>query len=272
MKVVFWAGGLGTRMRDETQFRPKPMVEIGGQPILWHLMQFFNHFGLNDFVIAGGYKVDYIKKYFLDYPSLVNDFTINTSDSSKLKVYDTDLSDEDWNVTVADTGKATLTAGRLAKVKQYVGNETFICTYGDSLGDVDIAEMLKFHKNHGKLATVAVTRPRSRFGVLDVTEDGSVDAFTEKPQLDIWVNSGFFILEPAIFDILEKTESETGTSVNDTMFEAYPLHTLVKNGQLSAFKHDGFYQPIDTPSEIEQMNDLWTSNQAPWKIWTEKDS
>lgn len=274
MKVVFWAGGFGTRMGVESRTKPKPMVEIGGYPLLWHLMQFFSFYNHNDFVVASGYKSEYIKRYFLDYVTLINDYTVNTAKPNSVEVYDADKNDDNWNITVADTGVETLTAGRLLAVERYVrGNsygkpitddeEPFIVTYGDSLSDVNIDELVTFHKKHGKLATITVSHPTSRFGIVESDDQDFVRHFKEKPILSQWINSGFFCVSPKIFEILKNLPSDAST----TMFEDDPIKILIQNNELKAFKHYGFYQPIDTKRELVQMQKLWDSKKAPWKVW-----
>jgi glucose-1-phosphate cytidylyltransferase len=256
MKVVLLAGGLGTRLREETEFRPKPMVPIGRNPILWHIMKNFSHFGLNEFVICAGYKGDVIRQYFLDFERMNRDFTVRIGSNSK-NIYHDDLEESGWSVTVAETGSSTMTGGRLHKVQKYIGNETFICTYGDGLANVDITELVEFHKSHGKIATVTAVRPVSRFGVLDVKNNLEVKKFSEKPQADGWVNAGFFVFNPEIFDYLN----------SNSILEESPLTTLAAEGELFAFKHDGFWQPMDTFRELGLLNELWESNKAPWKVW-----
>lgn len=256
MKVVLLAGGLGTRLREETEFRPKPMVPVGGKPILWHIMKYFSLFGLNDFVVCAGYRGEIIRQYFRDFETMNSDFTVQIGSKTEIKRHGK-LEESGWVVTIADTGQDTMTGGRLFKVKDYVGDETFICTYGDGLADVDISELLKFHKSHGKIATVTTVRPISRFGVLDLKEDGTVERFREKPQADGWINAGFFVFEPAIFNYLNQ----------DSVLETEPLSTLAAEGQLVAFKHEGFWQPMDTFRELTILNEMWETNAAPWKVW-----
>jgi glucose-1-phosphate cytidylyltransferase len=256
MKVVLLAGGLGTRLREETEFRPKPMVPVGGHPILWHIMKNFVSYDHKEFVICTGYRGDVIRQYFRDFETMNSDFTVQIGSKTEIKSHGK-LEESGWVVTIADTGQETMTGGRLFKVKDYVGDETFICTYGDGLADVDISQLLKFHKSHGKIATVTTVRPISRFGVLDLKEDGTVERFREKPQADGWINAGFFVFEPAIFNYLNQ----------DSVLETAPLSTLAAEGQLVAFKHEGFWQPMDTFRELTILNEMWDSNSAPWKVW-----
>jgi glucose-1-phosphate cytidylyltransferase len=256
MKVVLLAGGFGTRLREETEFRPKPMVPLGGKPILWHIMKYFSSFEVHDFVVCAGYRGEVIRQYFRDFETMNSDFTVQIGSKTEIKRHGK-LEESGWVVTIADTGQDTMTGGRLFKVKDYVGNETFICTYGDGLADVDISELLKFHKSHGKIATVTTVRPISRFGVLDLKEDGTVERFREKPQADGWINAGFFVFEPAIFNYLNQ----------DSVLETEPLSTLAAEGELIAYKHEGFWQPMDTFRELTILNEMWDTNSAPWKAW-----
>ena len=253
------AGGLGTRLREETEFRPKPMVEVGGRPVLWHIMKLFAFHDVTDFVVCTGYKGEIIKDYFLNYEARNNDFTITLGSSRELTFHDRHLESE-WRVTVADTGLETMTGGRVRRVRQYVEDEAFMVTYGDGVADVDLAALVAFHRSHGKLATLTTVRPVSRFGVLELDEtSGRVDHFREKPTADGWVNAGFFVFEPGVFDYL---------SDDDSVLEEAPLQALAKDGQLVAFRHDGFFQPMDTYREAKLLNDLWHEG-APWKVWSE---
>lgn len=259
MKAVILAGGLGTRLREETEFRPKPMVEVGGRPILWHIMKLFATHGITDFVVCTGYKGDVIKDYFLNYEARNNDFTVTLGRSRELTFHDRHLESE-WSVTVADTGLDTMTGGRVARVQRYVGDETFMVTYGDGVADVDIGGLIDFHRRNRRLATLTTVRPVSRYGVLELDEaSGSVDHFREKPTADGWINAGFFVFEPGVFDYL---------GGDDTVLEETPLQALAKDGELVAFRHDGFFQPMDTYREAKLLNELWDSG-APWKVWQE---
>jgi glucose-1-phosphate cytidylyltransferase len=256
MKTGLLAGGLGTRMREETEYRPKPMVEIGGRPILWHLMHLFAHYGQDEFVVCTGYKGDMIKDYFLNYEARNNDVTVRLGARDSL-VYHGAHEDTDWTVTVAFTCELTMTGGRVFRASKYFRGDRFICTYGDGLADVDISALLAFHESHGKLATVTTVRPPSRFGVLDLSPDGLVERFREKPQADGWVNAGFFVFEPEVLDYLDE----------DCVLEQVPLQRLAADGQLAAFRHDGFFQPMDTVREAALLNGLWESGKAPWRVW-----
>ena len=255
MKAVILAGGLGTRLREQTEFRPKPMVEVGGRPILWHIMKIFSHYGINDFVVCIGYRGDVIKEYFLDYEARNNDFTITLGKSHDIVFHDQHL-ESDWRVTVAETGRETLTGGRVKRIERYIDDDQFIVTYGDGLADVDVSSLLKFHEDHGRVATVTTVQPLSRFGVLDVSPDGMVEQFREKPQVDGWVNAGFFVFGRQVFDYL----------TDDCTLEHAPLERLAKEQQLAAFRHEGFWQPMDTYREAKLLNDLWDEG-APWKVW-----
>jgi glucose-1-phosphate cytidylyltransferase len=254
MKTVILAGGLGTRLSEETTARPKPMVEIGGMPILWHIMKIYSAHGLNDFVICLGYRGYMIKEYFANYYLHTCDVTFDVAKGA-MEVHQS--SAEPWRVTLVDTGTDTQTGGRLKRVLPYVGDEEFCLTYGDGLADVDISRLLGFHREQGTLATVTAVRPGGRFGALDV-EGTRVAGFREKPAGDgSWINGGFFVLPPTIGDYIEGDE---------TVFEQEPLRRLVEEGQLSAYEHDGFWQPMDTPRERDLLEALWQSGDAPWKL------
>lgn len=256
MKVVLLAGGLGTRLREETEYRPKPMVEVGGRPVLWHIMKNFSHQGFSEFVICTGYRGEVIKDYFLNYEARNNDFTVDLGSSNKI-AYHGQHSEGSWKVTVADTGAETMTGGRVKRVERYTAGERFMVTYGDGLADVDIRALLTFHESHGKLATVTTVRPLSRFGVMDLAPDGTVVQFREKPLTDDYVNAGFFVFEPQIMGYLDE----------NSVLEQAPLEALAKDNQLVAYRHDGFWQPMDTYREYTMLNELWDSGNAPWKVW-----
>jgi glucose-1-phosphate cytidylyltransferase len=257
MKAVILAGGLGTRLREETEFRPKPMVEVGGRPILWHIMKQLGSHGITDFVVAAGYRANMIKQYFLDYDARNNDFTIELGRQGSLRFHG-DHEESDWTVTVADTGPETLTAGRVLRASRYLDDAPFLVTYGDGVADVDVTSLIRFHQSNGTLATVTTVQPTSRFGVLDTSEDGRVVSFREKPQLDGWINIGYFIFEQPVLRFLDETHP----------LETTPLARLADQGQLSAFRHGGFWQPMDTYRESQLLNQLWSSGSAPWKTWT----
>ena len=257
MKAVILAGGLGTRLFEETDLRPKPMVEIGGKPILWHIMKTYSAHGVNDFIICCGYKGYLIKEYFANYFLHMSDVTFSIKDNA-MEVHDNKA--EPWRVTLVDTGENTLTGGRLKRVQSYVEKEESFCfTYGDGVGDVDITALIQFHQKHGKQATLTATRPPGRYGALDFGASDRVERFQEKPQGDgSWINGGYFVLHPSVLDRI----------VDDaTSWESEPLAGLASEGQLSAFKHEGFWQPMDTLREKNYLNELWSAGQAPWKVW-----
>jgi glucose-1-phosphate cytidylyltransferase len=256
MKTVILAGGMGTRIREETEFKPKPMVEIGGLPIIWHIMKSYSSFGYKDFVICTGYKGEQIKEFFKEYETLQSDFTINFARSRELKIYP-EASKLDWSVTISNTGISTPTGGRILKVKKYLENETFLCTYGDGLSDINIKSLIDFHKSHGKIATISCIRPPSRFGRLEIDSNFEVKFFKEKPIISDWVNGGFFVFESSIFQYLSEGEP----------LEDYTLPRLIDDSQLMAFCHEGYWQSMDTYREMLLLNKIWDSGQAPWKIW-----
>jgi len=257
MKVVILAGGLGTRLSEETDLKPKPMVEIGGKPILWHIMKIYSAHGVNDFVICCGYKGYVIKEYFANYFLHQSDVTFCMKDNS-MHVHQNKA--EPWTVTLVDTGENTLTGGRLKRVYKYLKDEEAFCfTYGDGVSDVDITSLIKFHKSHGKLATITAARPPGRYGALKIDENGTVEQFQEKTDGDgNWINGGYFVLHP---DVIDRISDDT------TSWEGGPLSGLAQDGQLSAFKHEGSWQPMDTLREKNLLNDLWESGKAPWKVW-----
>jgi glucose-1-phosphate cytidylyltransferase len=255
MKAVILAGGLGTRLREETEFRPKPMVEIGGKPIMWHIMKIYAHYGITEFVVCAGYKGGVIKEYFLNYEALSNDYTIRLGARDSLEFHGSH-SESKWEVTVVDTGHGTETGGRVKLVEPFVGGDRFMVTYGDGLADVDVRALLDFHESHGRLATMTTVRPFSRFGVVEIGPDGDVFSFREKPRYEDWVNGGFFVFEREVFDYLDMGH----------ILEREPLQALAKDGQLKAYRHDGFWQPMDTHREFTMLNDLWIHD-APWKVW-----
>ena len=254
-KMVILAGGLGTRLSEETVLRPKPMVEIGERPILWHLMMLCAAQGITEFVIALGYKGEHIKRYFLDYRILNTSITVRVA-TGEVAIRDTEP--PNWTVHLVDTGHETQTGGRIRRAGPWIGNQTFMVTYGDGLADIDLRKLLKFHEEHRKLATVTAVRPPSRFGGLRF-EGSRVAEFEEKPQTgEGWINGGFFVLEPAALDYIDGDE---------TIFERGPLERLARDGQLMAYRHDGFFQPMDTLREKHLLESLWQSGQAPWKVW-----
>lgn len=257
--VVVLCGGLGTRLREETEYRPKPMVEIGGRPMLWHIMRLYAHFGFNEFVLCLGYKGMIIKEYFLNYQPLVSDFRIRLGESPSVS-YVNGREVVDWSVTLADTGQDTMTGARVKRIQKYVNADLFMLTYGDGLADIDIRELLHFHRQHGKLVTVTGVRPPSRFGEMNV-RDGMVRHFDEKPQIsEGMVNGGFFVCQRGFFDYLSEDEN--------CVLEQEPLRRLAADGQLAAYPHDGFWQCMDTYREWRLLTDLWDSDRAPWKVWS----
>lgn len=257
LKAVLLAGGFGTRMKEETEFRPKPMVEIGGKPVLWHIMKVLAQQGIKDFVICTGYKSEFIKTYFANYGSANLDFTIKLGDQSSI-VYHGSHDEFEWTVTVVDTGLETMTGGRIKRAQKFIGDEPFLCTYGDGIADVDIRSLISFHQAHGKIASLTTTQLSSRFGVVDMDETGVVKQFREKPKVNDWVNIGYFIFNQQIFDYLDA----------NSVLEEEPLRGLAADGQIGAFKHTGFWQPMDTQREYQILNDMWNKGQAPWKIWS----
>jgi len=256
MKVVILAGGLGTRISEETVYKPKPMVLIGDKPILWHIMKIYASFGYTDFVICCGYKGHVIKEYFANYLLQESDFTINTK-SNELTIHSSPT--EDWNITLVNTGELTMTGGRVKRIKDHVGNAPFFLTYGDGVGDVDIKALLAHHQQSGKKATLTATKPFGRFGVIDIAENGQVSSFKEKNKEDVsWINGGFFVLEPSVLDYIEG---------DATSFEKEPLEKLTSEGELSAFKHDGFWRAMDSLNDKNVLEEYWNTGNAPWKIW-----
>ena len=255
MKAVILAGGLGTRISEETQNRPKPLIEIGGMPILWHIMKTYSSHGISDFVICCGYKGYMIKEYFANYFLHMSDVTFDMK-NNEMNVHR--KSAESWNITLVDTGINTMTGGRLKKIQKYVDNETFCFTYGDGLANISIRELIEFHKNNNTLATVTAVQPPARFGALEL-DGNKVVSFKEKPPGDgNWINGGYFILEPTVFDYVEG---------DSTVWEKEPVENLSKNNQLSAYRHSGFWQPLDTLRDKNKLEDLWSSGSPPWKVW-----
>jgi glucose-1-phosphate cytidylyltransferase len=255
VKAVIFAGGLGTRMREETDLKPKPMVEIGGRPVLWHLMKIYSQHGIKDFVILAGFKSEVIKSYFANLGPNTRDFMVKTGDPKDV-VYLSGES-ENWNISILDTGDETLTGERLLRARDVIGSDAFHCTYGDGLAPVDLAKLEQSHASSGKYATMTVTRPSNRFGVVEFDSDGVVMAFREKPKMADWVNMGFFIFEPDVFSYLGKQEA----------LEDGALHRLAGEGQMSVHQYDGFWEPMDTYREYKLLNNLWNSGHAPWKVW-----
>lgn len=256
MQAILLAGGLGTRLREETEFKPKPMVEVGGKPILWHILKTYAHYGVRDFIVCTGYKSEVIKDYFLDYEARNNDFTIELGSSKTITFHDRH-DEHDWKVTVSDTGQDTMTGGRVKRVRPFVKDETFMVTYGDGVADINIDELVAFHKSHGKIATLTTVQAPSRFGILDIDDGSKVQSFVEKPQEGGWINGGYFVFEPGVFDYIKG---------DDTVLEQEPLERLAKDGELMAYRHEGFWQAMDTFREAKILNDAWEQG-APWKVW-----
>ena len=258
MKVVILAGGLGTRLSEETDLKPKPMVEIGEYPIIWHIMKIYSHFGFNDFIICLGYKGYVIKEYFANYFLHKSDIEIDIQ-NNQMKYLNT--ATESWKISLIDTGQNTMTGGRIKRVEKYLDNKTFMLTYGDGLADVNITNLLKFHQEHQKSATVTAVQPAGRFGSLSIGDEDNISSFLEKPPGDnSWINGGFFVLEPEVIDYIGGDE---------TIWEKEPLERISYNRQLVAYKHRGFWHPMDTLRDKNYLNQLWKNNMTPWKVWNE---
>jgi glucose-1-phosphate cytidylyltransferase len=256
MKVVILAGGLGSRIAEESTVRPKPMAEIGDKPILWHIMKIYSHYGFSEFIVCAGYKGYQIKEYFHNY------WLHNCDVTFDMRAHEPEVhqdANEPWRVTVVDTGDNTMTGGRVKRVRDYVGDETFLLTYGDGVADVDVAELVRFHKAHGREATLTAVQPSGRFGRLELGANDGVECFREKPIGDgDWINGGFFVMEPRVFDRIDGDE---------TVLEREPLETLAGDGELVAYRHRGFWQPMDTLRDKQHLEALWRSGAAPWKVW-----
>lgn len=258
MKVVLLAGGYGTRISEESQFKPKPMVELGGMPILWHIMKLYSHYGFNDFIICAGYKQHVIKEYFADYFLHTSDVTYDFTNGKNEMIIHRNVS-EPWRVTVVDTGLNTMTGGRVKRVRNYIGNETFMLTYGDGVSDLNLADLLKFHQSHKRMVTISAYNAGQRFGILDIAENGNIKEFREKTQGDgNMISIGFMVCQPEFMDFIKG---------DDTVLERDPLESAAKQGQLMAYKHEGFWKCMDTVREKDALERLWTSGQAPWKVW-----
>ena len=260
MKTIILAGGFGTRISEESALKPKPMVEIGGQPILWHIMKIYSAYGFNDFIICAGYKQHMIKEYFADYYLHQSDITFDFRAQNKMLIHHNQA--EPWKVTVVDTGLHTMTGGRLKRVREYIEDEEFMLTYGDGVTNVPLDKLLAFHHSHGKIGTLTAIQPEGRFGILDLDEQDSVNAFREKNQSDTgYINGGFMIFRPEIFSYLKD---------DTTVLEREPLESLAREGELKAFKHDGFWQCMDTLRDSQKLEKLWLTGNAPWKVWKDK--
>jgi len=257
MKVVILAGGFGTRLSEETDIRPKPMVEIGGKPILWHIMKIYSYYGFNDFVICLGYKGYYIKEYFAHYYLHQSDVTFDFRNNNELIIHK--HAAEPWRVTLVDTGHETMTGGRIKRVAEYIDNETFMMTYGDGVGDINISELLSFHRSKGKYSTVTSVQPSGRFGAMNINDHDEVTSFMEKPRGDgAWINGGFFVLEPEVLKYIKDDMS---------IWEREPMEDLAKDNQMVAYKHSGFWKPMDTLRDKLELQRLWETGNAPWKVW-----
>lgn len=258
MKAVILAGGMGTRISEESHLRPKPMIEIGGKPILWHIMKIYSHYGINEFIILAGYKGYIIKEYFADYflhnSDLQIDLAANTIQTLNHKA-------EPWKVTILDTGLNTMTGGRIKQAEKYIGDETFLLTYGDGVSDVNIKDLIAFHKKTGKLATVTTVQPEGRFGAMDIDMNGIIKSFKEKPKGDGgWINAGFFVLEPEVLKYIKEGDDAC-------VWEKEPMEKLAADGQIAAYKHEGFWKPMDALRDKNQLEQLWAEGKAPWKKW-----
>ncbi|MDO8682995.1 MAG: glucose-1-phosphate cytidylyltransferase [Armatimonadota bacterium] len=257
-KVVILCGGQGTRLREETEYRPKPLVDVGNRPILWHIIKQYAHYGFCEFILCLGYKGEMIKDYFLNYEAMTNDFTICLGCENRIE-YHGAHTEQGFSVTLADTGADSMTGSRVKRIQPYIDDDIFMVTYGDGLSDVNITELLKFHQSHGKIATLTSVRPSSRFGVLTISKPGKVESFAEKPRLDSWANAGFFVFNRRVFDYLDIDPS--------CILERDPLERLARDGQLMAYQHEGFFFAMDTYREYLYLNQLWDNGAAPWKVW-----
>lgn len=258
MKVVIFAGGMGTRISEESHLKPKPMIEIGSKPILWHIMKMYSHFGFNEFIICLGYKGYVIKEYFLNYFLYNSDVTIDLA-SNDIEIHKSFA--DNFKVTLVETGLETKTAGRLKQVQKYIGNETFMLTYGDGVADINMNALLDFHKQKGKIATVTAVQPEGKFGGMELSDSDDVVVFKEKPKGDgSWINGGFFVLEPKVFDYLQG-------DMNDVMWEDFPLENLASDNELSAYKHKGYWRCMDALRDKNVLEEAWKTNNAPWKLW-----
>lgn len=256
MKVVILAGGFGTRLSEETELKPKPMVEIGGMPILWHIMKFYSHYGFNEFVICLGYKGYIIKEFFKNYFLHKTDVTIEIENNNLIQ-HNSDI--EPWKVTLVDTGKDSMTGGRIKRIKKHIGNEAFMLTYGDGVSNIDLNMLLKSHRENNSICTLSSVQPEARFGALEINSDNKITSFQEKPKGDgIWINGGFMVMEPEIFNFIDNDE---------TILESDTLPKLAEKGKLSCYKHGGFWKPMDTRRDMLKLNELWINNNAEWKLW-----
>ncbi|MBB6624105.1 glucose-1-phosphate cytidylyltransferase [Clostridium gasigenes] len=255
MKAVILCGGKGTRMREETEYRPKPLVPVGGKPIIWHIMKTYSEYGINDFILCTGYKGDMIKQYFMDMYWRNNDFTIHMSGDQELEYHTEE--NEKWNITIVDTGAETLTAGRLKAVEKYIDEDTFLMTYGDGVSDINIEELINHHEKTGKIATLTGVHPMSPFGLIEI-ENGIAKSFKEKPRLNDVINGGYMVLNKEVFKHMPE---------KDCMFEEYPLKSIASINELAVYEHNGFWKAIDTFKDVEEVNKMWDKGDRPWKIW-----
>jgi glucose-1-phosphate cytidylyltransferase len=262
VKVVILCGGQGTRLKEETEYRPKPLVEVGGRPILWHIMKLYAHHGFREFVLCLGYRGNMIKEYFLNYEAMNNDFTIQLGRDSRVQ-YLGRHEEQDYSVTLADTGLDTMTGARVKRVERFIDGDTFMVTYGDGLSDLNIRELVGFHRKHGRLATVTTMRPVSRFGLLGLAADGRVEDFREKPQVNGWASAGYFVFQRRVLDYLGSDDG--------CILEREPLEKLSRDGQLVAFRHEGFFYAMDTFREYLHLQELWNSGRPPWTVWASHD-
>jgi glucose-1-phosphate cytidylyltransferase len=257
MRVVILCGGQGTRLREETEYRPKPLVEVGGRPILWHIMKTYSHYGFRDFVLCLGYRGNMIKDYFLNYEAMNNDFTVRLGKSSEIDFHGSHA-EQGLRVTLADTGAETMTGGRIRRIQKYIEDDVFMVTYGDGVIDVDLRSVLDFHLSHGKLATVTSVHPAMRYGAIEIGGNRKVDRFAEKPTSQGWISAGYFIFNRKLFDYLDADEC---------ILERKPLEQLTAENQLMAYQHDGFFFAMDTYREYTELNEIWAGGRAPWKVW-----
>jgi glucose-1-phosphate cytidylyltransferase len=253
--VIILCGGMGTRLREETEYKPKPMVEIGGRPVLWHIMKIYAHYGFREFILCLGYKGNIIKEYFLNYEMMCNDCTVHLGKKSQI-IYQSNHREQDFNITMVDTGLHTMTGGRIKRIEPYIKTDKFMVTYGDGLADINLTELVKFHNSHGKVATLTATQPPSRFGILDLGDHGKVSRFHEKVKTE-WINGGFFVFNRKVFNYLTQ----------DCALEKAPLEKMAEDEQLMAYRHDGFWIGMDTYREYEMLNTMWDSGNVPWKVW-----
>ena len=257
MKTIILCGGRGMRLQEETEFRPKPLIPIGGRPILWHIMKTYAHYGFRDFVLCLGYRGEMIKDYFLNYEAMSSDFTIRLGHQYSLN-YNDAHKEQDFTITLAETGLETMTGGRIKRVERYIDGDTFMVTYGDGVADIDIQALVKYHQQHGRLATVTAVHPVSRFGMLTLDDSSAVLSFAEKPQMESWVSAGFFVFSRKVFDYLKD---------DDCVLEREPLERLAREGELMAYRHHGFFYAMDTYRDYKVLNELWDSGQTPWRKW-----